>query len=84
MLTKALFLPSQELQNLSQFDRNSTFNLSINSLKMLESDFKICVAIYCDYVPIHLFLISNYSQASALKVALIFKVFGAQSCLMVA
>ena len=34
---------------------------------------------------IHLFLfISNYGQASALEVAYIFKVFWAQSCLMVA
>ena len=30
------------------------------------------------------FFISNQGQASALKVAYIFKVFGAQSCLMVA
>ena len=30
----------------------------------------------------HIFL-SNYGQSSALKVAYIFKVFGAQSCLMV-
>ena len=30
------------------------------------------------------FFISNYAQISALKVAYIFKVFGAQSCLMVA
>ena len=34
---------------------------------------------------IHLFLFtSNYGQASALEVAYIFKVFWAQSCLMVA
>ena len=34
---------------------------------------------------IHLFLfISNYGQASALEIAYIFKVFWAQSCLMVA
>ena len=34
---------------------------------------------------IHLFLfISNYGQASALEVTYIFKVFWAQSCLMVA
>ena len=31
-----------------------------------------------------IFFVSNQSQASALKVAYIFKVFGAQSCLMVA
>ena len=31
-----------------------------------------------------IFLMNNSVQASALKVAYIFKVFGAQSCLMVA
>ena len=31
-----------------------------------------------------IFFISNQGQASALKIAYIFKVFGAQSCLMVA
>ena len=33
MLTKAIVLPSQELQNLSQLDTNSTINLSINKLE---------------------------------------------------
>ena len=35
-------------------------------------------------VTLHLFFISNYDQASALKVAYIFKVFVPQSCLMIA
>ena len=40
---------------------------------------------FCVFISnVHLvFFISNYGQGSALKVAYIFKVFGAQSCLMV-
>ena len=33
MLTKAIFLPSHELQNLSQFNKNLTLYLSINKPK---------------------------------------------------
>ena len=39
---------------------------------------------FTHYNDIDNFFISNYGQASAFKVIYIFKVFGAQSCLLVA
>ena len=57
--------------------------------KVLSKDagpiFTFILSCFSHIFAIHLFLfINNYGQASALEVAYIFKIFWAQSCLMVA